>query len=122
MDHMRYGRGHGWPTSAAELPHGAPVHGRTNMVNSPYPGKTQLVDVSDMGPGQTVKCPYIGKLFKGASAQQANNTRTENKNEPQNLNSEPKTGTKSPEIASDTHQETTERETALMPYLVLIRP
>ncbi len=58
---------------AADLPFGTPVPGRANMVNSPYAGKTQLVDVSGMGPGQTVKCPYTGKLFKVPSAQQAEN-------------------------------------------------
>ena len=47
--------------------------GRVNMVNSPYAGKTQLVDVSGMSAGQTVKCPYTGKLFKVPAAQQAQN-------------------------------------------------
>jgi hypothetical protein len=56
---------------ASDLPYGTPVAGRPNMVNSPYAGKTQLVDVSGMGPGQTVKCPYTGKLFKVPVAQQA---------------------------------------------------
>jgi hypothetical protein len=59
--------------TAADLPFGTPVPGRANMVNSPYAGQTQLVDVSGMGPGQTVKCPYTGKLFKVPSAQQAEN-------------------------------------------------
>lgn len=81
---------------AADLPYGTPVPGRANMVNSPYAGKTQLVDVSGMGPGQTVKCPYTGKLFKVPSAQQAENTRTEAKVESQNLSSEPKIGDKKP--------------------------
>lgn len=85
--------------AAADLPYGTPVPGRANMVNSPYAGKTQLVDVSGMGAGQTVKCPYTGKLFKVPSAQQAENKaapRQELKIEPQNLSSEPKTGDKKP--------------------------
>lgn len=61
------------PKPAAELPFGTPVPGRPNMVNSPYAGKTQLVDVSGMGPGQTVKCPYTGKLFKVPTGAQAEN-------------------------------------------------
>lgn len=61
------------PKTAAEFPFGTPVPGRPNMVNSPYAGKTQLVDVSGMGPGQTVKCPYTGKLFKVPSGAQAEN-------------------------------------------------
>lgn len=67
--------------SVADLPYGSPVPGRTNMVNSPYAGKTQLVDVSGMGPGQTVKCPYTGKLFKVPPTQQATNN-TEPRLEP----------------------------------------
>jgi len=57
--------------STENLPYGSPVPGRTNMVNSPYAGKTQLVDVSGMSAGQTVKCPYTGKLFKVPPTQQA---------------------------------------------------
>lgn len=53
------------------VPYGSPVPGRMNMVNSPYAGKTQLVDVSGMSAGQTVKCPYTGKLFKVPPTQQA---------------------------------------------------
>lgn len=64
------------PKPAAELPFGTPVPGRPNMVNSPYAGKTQLVDVSGMGPGQTVKCPYTGKLFKVPAGAQAENKAT----------------------------------------------
>lgn len=62
------------PKPVGDLPFGSLVAGRPNMVNSPYAGKTQLVDVSGMGAGQTVKCPYTGKLFKVPSAQQASNT------------------------------------------------
>ncbi len=63
-----------------DLPFGTPVPGRVNMVNSPYAGRTQLVDVSGMGPGQTVKCPYTGKLFKVPPTQQASNE-TQSKSE-----------------------------------------
>lgn len=63
----------GKPSPVADLPYGSAVAGRVNMVNSPYAGKTQLVDVSGMSAGQTVKCPYTGKLFKVPAAQQAQN-------------------------------------------------
>jgi hypothetical protein len=43
------------------------------MVNSPYANKSQLVDVAGMSPGQTVKCPYSGKLFRVPPTQQAAN-------------------------------------------------
>ncbi len=56
-----------------EIPYGSPVPGRPNMVNSPYAGKNQLVDVGGLGTGQTVKCPYSGKLFKVPPSQQAAN-------------------------------------------------
>lgn len=65
----------------ADLPYGSAIPGRANMVNSPYAGKTQLVDVSGMSTGQTVKCPYSGKLFKVPPTQQAA-TKTESKLEP----------------------------------------
>lgn len=84
---------------AADLPYGTIVPGRANMVNSPYAGKTQLVDVSGMGPGQTVKCPYTGKLFKVPPAAQAENKaapRQEAKLESPNLSSEPKKDDKQP--------------------------
>lgn len=61
------------PAAAPDLPYGSSVAGRPNMVNSPYAGKTQLVDVSGMAAGQTVKCPYSGKLFKVPASQQAAN-------------------------------------------------
>lgn len=77
----------------ADLPYGTAVPGRPNMVNSPYAGKTQLVDVSGMGPGQTVKCPYTGKLFKVPAAQQATNT-VEPKTEAPPPATTPKTGDK----------------------------
>lgn len=57
-----------------DLPYGVPVPGRPGLVNSPYAGKNQLVDVTGIGVGQEVKCPYSGKLFKVPAAQQAANT------------------------------------------------
>jgi len=70
-----------------------------NMVNSPYAGKTQLVDVSGMSAGQTVKCPYTGKLFKVPPTQQAathTESRLESKAEAPKLSDEPKAGDKKP--------------------------
>jgi len=61
------------PAPKKDLPYGNAVAGRPNMVNSPYASKTQLVDVAGMGPGQTVKCPYSGKLFRVPPTQQAAN-------------------------------------------------
>lgn len=59
------------PIEKKDLPYGTAVAGRPNMVNSPYASKTQLVDVAGMSPGQTVKCPYSGKLFRVPPTQQA---------------------------------------------------
>lgn len=58
--------------TAADTPYGVPVAGRPGLVNSPYAGKLQLVDVTGLKPGQEVKCPYSGKLFRvppGATAE-----------------------------------------------------
>lgn len=87
------------PASTADLPYGTPVPGRPNMVNSPFAAKTQLVDVSGMGVGQPVKCPYTGKLFKVPPPQQAANTvepRLESKIDSPKMSSEPKDGNKKP--------------------------
>ncbi len=81
------------------LPYGSAVPGRMNMVNSPFAGKTQLVDVSGMSAGQTVKCPYTGKLFKVPPTQQAANhaePRLESKVEAPKMSNEPKAGDKKP--------------------------
>lgn len=80
--------------AVGDLPFGSSVPGRPNMVTSPYAGKTQLVDVSGMTAGQTVKCPYTGKLFKVPSSQQAANNAEPNL-EPK-VNSEPKAEDKKP--------------------------
>lgn len=46
------------------LPYGTPVPGRPGMVNSPFADKKQLVDVTGMATGETVRDPYSGKLFR----------------------------------------------------------
>jgi hypothetical protein len=79
----------GSPAPKKELPYGSAVAGRPNMVNSPYASKTQLVDVAGMSPGQTVKCPYSGKLFRVPPTQQAAN-KVESKIETPELKSPPK--------------------------------
>ncbi|MFN0079438.1 MAG: hypothetical protein ACKVY0_23480 [Prosthecobacter sp.] len=85
---------------AADMPYGTSIPGRVNMVNSPYAGKTQLVDVSGMTTGQTVKCPYTGKLFKVPPSQQAAASKTEPRQEPKveapSPSSEPKPDDKKP--------------------------
>ncbi|MBL9117619.1 MAG: hypothetical protein JNJ83_21615 [Verrucomicrobiaceae bacterium] len=60
--------------SVEDLPEGTPLPGRPGLVNSPFAGKHQIVDVSGLKPGQEVKCPYSGKLFRvpqNVAAQQA---------------------------------------------------
>ena len=58
---------------ASELPYGTPVPGRPGLVNSPYAGTYQLVDVTGLSPGQEVKCPYSGKAFRVPGPEQAKN-------------------------------------------------
>ncbi|MEQ1750881.1 MAG: hypothetical protein ABL974_15740 [Prosthecobacter sp.] len=53
------------------LPYGTPVAGRPGMVTSPFAQKQQLVDVTGMASGDTVKDPYSGKLFRVPPTQQA---------------------------------------------------
>lgn len=53
------------------LPYGTPVPGRPGMVTSPFAEKQQLVDVTGMAVGETVKDPYSGKLFRVPPAVQA---------------------------------------------------
>lgn len=85
-----------------DLPYGTAVPGRSNMVNSPYASKTQLVDVAGMSPGQTVKCPYSGKLFKvpPTQQQQASN-KAEPKIAPKNDSDAPKSDSKAKSDAKD---------------------
>ncbi len=47
-----------------DLPWGVPVVGKTGMVYSPYSPESSIVDVSEQKNGDTVKCPYTGKLFR----------------------------------------------------------
>lgn len=56
---------------AEALPYGTPVSGRPGMVTSPFAQKQQLVDVTGLAPGDTVKDPYSGKLFRVPPTQQA---------------------------------------------------
>jgi hypothetical protein len=53
-----------------------------------------------MSTGQTVKCPYTGKLFKVPPQQQAAASKTEPRHESKveepNLSAEPKSGDKKP--------------------------
>jgi hypothetical protein len=48
---------------ASGIPFGSPIPGRPGLVNSPYAGKHQIVDVSGLQAGQEIKCPYSGRLF-----------------------------------------------------------
>lgn len=43
---------------------GTVVPGRPGFVRSPFAKESQLVDVTGLEPGQEVRCPYSGKLFK----------------------------------------------------------
>lgn len=66
------------PTAPVEpLPYGTPVAGRPGMVTSPFAEKQQLVDVTGMAPGEAVKDPYSGKLFRVPPTQQAAAEKTE---------------------------------------------
>jgi hypothetical protein len=57
----------------APLPFGRPIPGRPGLVYSPYAGELEIVDVSEMSPGQEVKCPFSGKLFRVPSGPVADN-------------------------------------------------
>ncbi|MCB1094722.1 MAG: hypothetical protein KDN22_04000 [Verrucomicrobiae bacterium] len=51
-------------SSSEKILEGTRVAGRPGYVRSPYAGSNQLVDVTGLSPGQEVRCPYSGKLFK----------------------------------------------------------
>ena len=55
------------------IPFGIPIPGRPGLVNSPFAGKLQIVDVSGLKAGQEVKCPFSGKLFRVPSGDTAVN-------------------------------------------------
>ena len=57
--------------AAPKTPFGIPIPGRPGFVNSPYAEKHQLVDVTGLGVGTEVKCPYTGRLFRVPPQQQA---------------------------------------------------
>jgi hypothetical protein len=57
--------------SPEPLPYGTAVPGRPGMVTSPFAEKQQLVDVTGMAVGETVKDPYSGKLFRVPPTAQA---------------------------------------------------
>jgi len=65
--------------AAGELPYGTPVPGRPGLVHSPYAGEKQLVDITGLKPGQEVKCPYSGKLFRVPPGAQAADTSSKEK-------------------------------------------
>ncbi len=64
------------------LPYGTPVAGRPGMVTSPFAQKQQLVDVTGLAPGDTVKDPYSGKLFRVPPTQQASAAESKPATEP----------------------------------------
>lgn len=47
-----------------EVPVATAIPGRPGFVNSPYAAKHQIVDVTGLKPGQEVKCPFSGRLFR----------------------------------------------------------
>lgn len=65
------------PPATESIPYGASVPGRPGMVTSPFAQKQQLVDVTGMAPGEVVKDPYSGKLFRVPPTQQAAVQKTE---------------------------------------------
>jgi hypothetical protein len=57
----------------SSLPYGKNIPNRPGMVNSPYAASHQIVDVTGLKPGQEVKCPFTGKLFRVPGSEQAAN-------------------------------------------------
>ncbi|ALJ56580.1 hypothetical protein AMD24_00404 [Candidatus Xiphinematobacter sp. Idaho Grape] len=50
--------------ASQEIPYAAPVPGKKGLVTSPHAPYAGYVDVRGYPPGQEVKCPYTGKLFR----------------------------------------------------------
>ena len=50
--------------SVETLPDGIPAPGRPHLLRSPRATELQLVDVTGMAPGDKVKCPFTGDLFR----------------------------------------------------------
>jgi hypothetical protein len=59
------------PARIDDLPYGDVIAGRPGFVHSPYALKSQIVDVTGLRPGQEVKCPFTGKLFRVPPGEQA---------------------------------------------------
>lgn len=51
-------------TTSQEMPYATPVPGKPGLVTSPFAPYAGYVDVRGYPPGQEVKCPYTGKLFR----------------------------------------------------------
>jgi hypothetical protein len=49
---------------SGEMPYATPVPGKPGLVTSPFAPYAGYVDVRGYPPGQEVKCPYTGKLFR----------------------------------------------------------
>ena len=99
---------------AEALPYGSPVSGRPGMVTSPFAQKQQLVDVTGMAPGDTVKDPYSGKLFRVPPTQQvsaATTPKTAPAPEPADEKEKPASKTPSPTPAPLTEAKPTTPET-----------
>jgi hypothetical protein len=84
------------------------------MVTSPFAQKQQLVDVTGMAPGDTVKDPYSGKLFRVPPTQQvsaATTPKTAPATEPAAEKEKPASKTPSPTPAPLTEAKPTTPET-----------
>jgi hypothetical protein len=56
-----------------EVPFGLLVEGRPGYVRSPYAQSHQIVDVTGLKVGASVKCPFSGKFFRVPAAHAAMN-------------------------------------------------
>jgi len=50
--------------ASQEVPYATPVPGKKDLVTSPYAPRAGYVDIHGYPPGQEVRCPYTGKLFR----------------------------------------------------------